>query len=95
MKLSDIVEYIFVHARATIGSWDPVLFEVMTRTELTDDGFRIVATTAPEYWVGMKDFQGTILVQAHATRDHHSCVAINQIKARAIYDQVVNSLLTT
>lgn len=93
MNFYEIVRYIYEHALSMIEPWDDDIIELVSKPELTNDGFRITAPEAPEYWVGMKEFQGTIFIQVHELRSNYSSMARNQEKAKAIYNRVVDALL--
>lgn len=93
MNLSEIVRYIYyVHALGMMNHWDEAVFLTMTVPELTSDGFRIVATSAPRYWVGMKEFKHTIFVIVHEPYSNFASMAMDQDKARAIYNQMLDVL---
>lgn len=93
MNLIKIVRFIYEHALGMIDPWDNAILEMVTKTELTNDGFRIVAPDAPEFWVGMKEFRGTIFVQVHNPMSNYGSMARDQKRAWAIYNQMVDALL--
>jgi len=95
MSLSRIVRFIYEHALSMIKPWDNVVIEAITVSQLTSDGFQIVAPTYPEYRVGMKEFEGTIFVSVHNPGINYSSMADDQKEARAIYDEMVDALLAT
>ena len=98
MSLNEIVRYIYEHSLGMFEPWEDAILELVIQPELTSDGFKIIAPAAPNFWVGMKKYKGTIFVQVHE-RDCNGVgatfesMASNQVFALAIYDQVVDTLL--
>lgn len=93
MTLRQIVDWIFEHSLSMCEPMGNAIMETITKKELTNDGFRIVSTTRPDIWVGMKEYKGTIFVQVSSFDGHYGSMARNQEKARAIYNQMVDALL--
>lgn len=93
MQLTEVVRFIYEHAMEMID-WDMAMLRSMTKTELTTDGFRIVSSSNPEYWVGMKEKRGTIFVVVHEPYVNYQTMVSPHVqeKAKTIFDQMVEEL---
>jgi len=100
MNLNEIVRYIHEHALGTFEPWEKEILATITVIESTEDGFRIVSTWHPKYWVGMKEFMGKIFVQTHerdqlmGVTTRFECLASDQMMARTIYNQMLEFITT-
>ena len=95
MTLRQIFDYIFEHSLSMCEPLDGAILETMTKTELTNDGFRIVSTHRADIWVGMYEFREAYFVKVSSFDGNYSSMAHNQEKARAIFNEVVDTLLAT
>lgn len=93
MKINEIVCFIYEHALGMMDAWNNAILEMITETELTNDGFRIFAPEIPTIWVEMKEFRSTIFVQVHTPTTNFSSMSWDQKRARKIYDQMIDDLL--
>ncbi|TSC89544.1 MAG: hypothetical protein G01um10143_34 [Parcubacteria group bacterium Gr01-1014_3] len=93
MDLSKVVDFIYWHALSMIEPWDDAVLKAMTVPELTEKGFQVSSSLDPECRVGMIESRGMIFVAVSGPMCGYSSMAIDQKKAKAFYEEVVDALL--
>lgn len=93
MSLSSAVNFIYEHGLDIIEPWESSIIKTITKAKLTSNGFMVISSLHPEFWVGMYLFRNIFFVCIHEeSGTSYLSAARDQKKAGTVYYEIVNAL---